>query len=197
MLGQVWVGEYHQVICIPANSVKICTGKTNKIHKKYSCLIEPKEINNLPMRVVVNRTMITPKKSKQVPIILMNTSSYNIWIRQPLLAANVVEADQSPWDHTTILTRDGEEIKISHHQVPTAEVQEEILSSTIQQQNLNLEDQTQTQSEGNESKTLQEKPKFGPPPDFDSSSYNFKEELDRLPFPVNMGDVEMSFEQQK
>ena len=104
MLGQVWVGEYHQAICIPANSAKILTRKTNKIQKKFSCLIEPKEINNLPMGVVVNRTMVTPKKSKQVPIILMNTNSYNIWIRQPLLAANVVEVDHCPWDHTTIMT---------------------------------------------------------------------------------------------
>ena len=60
-----------------------------------------------------------------------------------------------------------------------------------------MKDQTQTRSEKNESKTHREKPKFGPPLDFDSSSYNFKEELSRLPFPVNMGDVEMSFEQQK
>ena len=197
MLGQVWVGEYHQAICIPANSAKILTGKMNKIQKKYSCLIEPREINNLPLGVMVNRTIITPRKSKQVPIILMNTNSYNIWIRQPLLAANVVEAEHCPWDHTTIMTQDGEEIKISCHQIPTAEVQEEILSSTIQQQDINLKDQTQTQSEENVSKTHKEKPKFGPPPDFDSSSYNFKEELSRLPFPVNMGDVEMSFEQQK
>ena len=197
MLGQVWVGEYHQAICIPANSAKILTGKMNKIQKKYSCLIEPREINNLPLGVVVNRIIITPRKSKQVPIILMNTNSYNIWIRQPLLAANVVEAEHYPWDHMTIMTRDGEEIKISCHQIPTADVQEEILSSTIQQQDINLKDQTQTQSEENESKTHKEKPKFGPPLDFDSSSYNFKEELSRLPFPVNMGNVEMSFEQQK
>ena len=147
VLGQVWVGEYHQAICIQANSAKILTGKTNKIQKKkYSCLIEPKEINNLPLGVMVNRTMVTAKKSKQVPIILMNTNSYNIWIRQPLLAANVVEAEHCPWDHTTIMTQNGEEIKISYHQIPTAEVQEEILSSTIQQQDLNLKDQTQTQS---------------------------------------------------
>ena len=78
-----------------------------------------------------------------------------------------------------------------------AEVQEEILSSTIQQQDVNLKDQIQIQSEQNESKTHKEKPKFGSPLDFDSSSYNFKEELSGLPFPVNMGDVEMSFEQQK
>ena len=106
VLGQVWVGEYHQAICIPANSAKILTGKTKKIQKKYSCLIEPREINNLPLGVVVNRTIIMPKKSKQVPIILMNTNSYNIWIRQPLLAANVVEAEHCPWDHTTNMTRD-------------------------------------------------------------------------------------------
>ena len=61
----------------------------------------------------------------------------------------------------------------------------------------NLRDQTQTRSQGNESRTHKEKPKFGPSPDFDSSSYNFKEELNRLPSPVNTGDAEMSFEQQK
>ena len=72
------------------------------------------------------------------------------------------------------------------------DVQEE-----IQQQDENLKDQTQTQSQGNEPRTHKETPKFGPPPDFDSSSYNFKEELNRLPFQANMGDVEMSFKQQK
>ena len=192
VLGQVWVGEYHQAICIPANSVKILTGKMNKIQKKYSCLVEPRDSNNLPLGVVVNRTIVTPKKSKQVPIILMNTNSYNIWIRQPLLAANVVEVEHCPWDHTTNMTRDGEEIKISCHQIPTVNVQEE-----IQQQDGNLKDQTQTKPQESESKTQKEKPKFGPPLDFDSSSYNFKEELSRLSFPVNMGDVEMSFKQQK
>ena len=170
VLGQVWVSEYHQSICVPANSVKILTGRMNKIQKKYSCLIEPREINNLPLGVVVNRTIITPKKSKHVLIILMNTNSYNIWIRQPLLAANVVGAEYCPWDHTTNMTQDGEEIKISCHQIPTAEVQEEIPSSIIQQQDVNLKHQIQTQSEKNESKTHKEKPKFGPPPDFDSSS---------------------------
>ena len=30
-LGQVWVGESHQPLCIPANSAKVVTGKTNKI----------------------------------------------------------------------------------------------------------------------------------------------------------------------
>ena len=143
VLGQVWVSEYHQAICIPANSAKILTGKTNKIQKKYSCLIETRDSNNLPLGVVVNRTIVTPKKSKQVLIVLMNTNSYNIWIRQPLLAANVVEAEHCPWDHATNMTQDGEEIKISCHQIPMVDVLEE-----IQQQDEKLKDQTQTQSQG-------------------------------------------------
>ena len=33
ILGQVWVGVHNKPICIPANSVKIVQGKTNKITK--------------------------------------------------------------------------------------------------------------------------------------------------------------------
>ena len=35
-LGQVWVGESHQLLCIPTNSAKVVTGKTDKIMK---CLV--------------------------------------------------------------------------------------------------------------------------------------------------------------
>ena len=30
ILGQVWVGSPHQVICIPANSVKVIQGRTSR-----------------------------------------------------------------------------------------------------------------------------------------------------------------------
>ena len=56
-------------------------------------MVEGRDICNLPMGVVVNRAMVTPKRSKKVPVILANTNSYNIWIRQPLLAADVVEVE--------------------------------------------------------------------------------------------------------
>ena len=138
--------------------------------------------------------MNTPKKSKQLLIILVNTNSYNIWITQPLLAADIVEADHCPWDYTTIMSQDGEEIKIGYHQIPSAVIQEEILSSTIQQEDPFLENQTH--SEESESKP-KENPKFGPPLNFDSPTFNFKEELEKLPFVVNIGDIEMSFKQEK
>ena len=103
ILGKVWVGVNNNPICIPANSVKVVEGKTNKITRCLTCMEEGRDIHNLPMGVVVNRTMVTSKHSKKVPIVLVNTKSYNIWIRQPLLAADVVEVESCPWDYQTIL----------------------------------------------------------------------------------------------
>ena len=59
VLGQVWVGNAHEAICIPANSMKVLQGKTNNITQQLSCMIEARECNNLPLGLVVNRTMVT------------------------------------------------------------------------------------------------------------------------------------------
>ena len=109
ILGQVWVGVTHEPICVPANSVKVVQGKTDKITWHLTCMVKSRESNNLPMGIVVNRAMITPKKSKKVPVILANTNSYNVWISQPLLATNVVEVESCPWDYQTVLSCGGKD----------------------------------------------------------------------------------------
>ena len=91
-------------------------------------MIEARSQNNLPMGVVVNRTAVTPTKSKKVPITLMNTNSYNVWIRQPLLAADIVEVDHCPWDYHSTMSRDGGEVQVSFCPVPTPDVQADVLS---------------------------------------------------------------------
>ena len=80
ILGQVWVGITCEPICIPANLVKVVQGKTDKIMRCLTCMVESRDVNNLPMGVMVNGTMITPKKSKKVPVVFVNKNSYNIWI---------------------------------------------------------------------------------------------------------------------
>ena len=118
-------------------------------------MVESRDINNLPMGIVVNRAMITPKKSKKVPIILANTNSYNIWIWQPLLAANVVQVESCPWDYQTILSHDGKDISVSFCPVPTPGVQEEILSAgTSVTPTGEMISSNQTNNQG-------KKPKFG------------------------------------
>ena len=129
VLGQVWVGSTHEAVCIPANSTKVLQGKTNKITQRLSCMIKARKCNNLPLGLVVNRTMVTPNKSKRVPIVLVNTNSYNVWVRQPLPAADIVEAKDCPWDYQPVMSHDGNNIKVSFCPVPTPEVQAEIMAT--------------------------------------------------------------------
>ena len=84
ILGQVWVGITHEPICIPANSVKVVQGKTDKITQCLTYMVESRDTNNLPMGIMVNRAMVTPKKSKKkVPVILANTNSCNVGSGNP------------------------------------------------------------------------------------------------------------------
>ena len=131
--------------------------------------------NNLPMGVVVNRTIITPTKFKHVPVILMNTNSYNVWIHWSLLAANVVEADHCPWDYQPFLCCEGDEVEVTFHPVPSSEVQEELLSSAI---NNSPQSDSNSKEQGNRSK-------FRPQPKFNSPRFQFQVELKILPFPIN------------
>ena len=83
------------------------------------------------MGVVVNRTMVTPNKSKHVLVLLMNTNSYNVWIQQPLLAANVVEAEHCPWDYQSFLSCNGNEVKVTFHPTPTPKFKKKYYSSLL------------------------------------------------------------------
>ena len=131
VLGQVWVGNTCQAICILANSMKVMQGETNKVTRRLSCMVEARVCHNLPRGIVVNRTMITPYKNKQVPIALMNTNTYNVWICQPLLAADIVEAEDCPWDYQSSMSHDGNKSNISFCPVPSTEVQAEIAAVTV------------------------------------------------------------------
>ena len=91
-------------------------------------MVEARECNNLSLGLVVNRTMVTPKKSKRVPVVMVNTHSYNVWIRQPLLAADVVEAEDCLWDYQLVMSHNGSNIKVSFCPVPAPEIQAEVMT---------------------------------------------------------------------
>ena len=85
------------------------------------------------------------------------------------------------------MSHEGNEIKISFCPVPIPEVQGEIFSSSV----TNSGD-----SNKYESKEQGKRSKFGPQPKFDSPKFDFQKELDRIPFPIKIGEVEMSKSQQ-
>ena len=86
------------------------------------------------------------------------------------------------------MSHDGNKINISFCPVPSTEVQAEMVavSVTTAEPGKKLE---MTHEGG-------ERLKFGSQPDF-NQIFDFKKELSRLPFPVNMGEVEMTESQQK
>ena len=103
--GRVMVGDRKQPICIPAGTSKVVIGKTQEKLPRGSYMVEATDDDNLPCGVSVNHTYVNPTKAKQVSVILLNTNSYNVWIRQPLYAATIWDVDLKDWDYEPIITK--------------------------------------------------------------------------------------------
>ena len=82
------IGTDHQPICVPGNAKITILGKTTKIKNKRSYMLETVAHANLPSGIVVNDIYDT-QKAGRMSVILVNTTSRNIWIRPPLLAADM------------------------------------------------------------------------------------------------------------
>ena len=139
--------------------MKVVEGETSSKARQHSCMIEARSQHNLPLGVVVNRTTVTPSKSKKVPVTLINTNSYNVWIRQQLLAADIVEVDHCPWDYHSTMSRNGGDVQVLFQPVPTLDVQANISSVNVTQTEEKARDKETTKGVDQE-----ERPKFGPRP---------------------------------
>ena len=194
--GQVMVGDRRQPICIPAGTSKVVIGKMQDKLPRGSYMVEATDDDNLPCGVSVNHTYVNPTKAKQVSVILLNTNSYNVWIRQPLYAATIWDVELKDWDYEPIITKSDEantfEVKLQP--VPPEDLREEILSNATKvSQETNDTNDTSGKSTSNEK---DEKPSFGVRPDTKNPDFDFKKELERLPFELNIGDAPLTREQQ-
>ena len=190
-MGTVTVGDKHKPLCIPANSSLTVQGHTSKLPYHAQCMAEQAECSNLPLGLVVNRTLVKPSKSRLIPMILINTNSYNVWIRQPLLAAKLYDVDYHPWEYETTVNHeeDSDTIKFGFQPVPTAELQADIMATAQE----SVQEEKDNDGDKEDEDVL---PKFGPRPDTSSPDFDFKAELERLPFKLNLGDAPLSREQQ-
>ena len=92
LIGQVKIGTKQQPICIPRNSTITILGCTNKLPPRITCLVEQAEHHNLMLGIVINQCVTMPK-ARSIPVIIINTNRYNVWIKQPLLAAKLFDAE--------------------------------------------------------------------------------------------------------
>ena len=150
--------------------------------------------DNLPCGVSINHTYVNPTKAKQVSVILLNTNSYNVWIRQPLYAATIWDVKLKDWDYEPIITKskDADTFEVKLQQVPPKDLREEILS------NATKTDPELDETNGkNKFKEKDERPSFGKRLNTKDQAFNFKKELERLPFELNIGNTLLTQEQQK
>ena len=191
--GRVMVGDRKQPICIPAGTSKVVIGKTQEKLPRGSYMVEATDDDNLPCGVSVNYTYVNPTKAKQVSVILLNTNSYNVWIRQPLYAATIWDVDLKDWDYEPIITKSDEEdtFEVKLQPVPPEDLREEILSNATE-----VNQDTNDTSGKSATKEKDEKPSFGIRPNTKDPDFDFKKELERLPFELNIGDAPLTRDQQ-
>ena len=158
-----------------------------------SYMVEATDDDNLPCGVSVNHTYVNPTKAKQVSVILLNTNSYNVWIRQPLYATAIWDVELKDWDYEPIITKSDEantfEVKLQP--VPPEDLREEILSNATE-----VNQETNDTSGRNAFNEKDEKPSFGVRPNTKDPDFNFKKELERFPFELNIGDAPLRRNQQ-
>ena len=129
--GTVTIGMNKQPICVPGNSTITVPGKLSKLVKKGSYLVESAVHNNLPSGLVVNCSYAT-SKAGQVAVILINITSRNIWIHQPLLAAEIYEVELHPWQYKSVLHREGNTIKVGFQPIVPLEVEGDLQTNQVE-----------------------------------------------------------------
>ena len=173
-IRQVTIGSKKNPIYIPGNSVITVLGHTTKVHPKAVCLVEQTEHHNLPQGIVVDRCVATVK-SRSVPVILINTTKQNVWLWQPLLAAELYTVEYHPVEHWVDIEVEGDVANVSF--LP-------VVPNTIGVQ----AEQVESTSADTSTPNPQEKPVFGPRPDTQAADFDFEAEVKCLPFKLNLGD---------
>ena len=172
LIGQVTTGNKQQTICIPRNSTITIPGCTNKLPPRITCIVEQVEHHNLLLGIVINQCMAIPKP-RTIPVIIINTNRYNVWTRQPLLAAELFHEECNENEYRANMNGEGYNISVGFQPVPPHLIDTnscQVEAGPIQPDSLKVE-----------------KPEFGPRPDTNSADFNFKNELDWLPFQLNTG----------
>ena len=147
-------------------------GHTNKLPPRITCLVEQAEHHNLLLGTVTNQCMAIPK-ARTMPVIIINTNRYNGWVRHPLSAAEINNTECNEIEYRATMDLEHENITVRFQPVPPQ-----------------LIDTNSSQAEAGPiqpSSPEIEKPTFGNRPDTNLANFNFKNEIDCLPFQLNIG----------
>ena len=57
-----------------------------------------------------------------VPVIVISQNNHNIWIQQPLLAAEMFWVEHLQWDYGVELHQEGDSIEVAFQPLPSADI---------------------------------------------------------------------------
>ena len=117
IIGQVILGTKQQPIYIPSNSTITILGHTNELLPRITCLVEQVEHHNLPLGIVINWCVAIPK-TMTLPVIIINSNRYNVWVRQPLLAAKLYDSECNKIEYRATMDQKGDNVSIGFQPVP-------------------------------------------------------------------------------
>ena len=184
-MGTVQIGMDKEPICIPQNAMLTVPGNT-KIYNGQSYIMEQAAHHILPPSLVVNSCCVMPK-ARRVPLILVNTTYQNIWVRLPLLAVELFEVEVESQQYCKQINRERDEMIISFLLAPPCEEKKQVESKAVEVEE-NLDPQQRDS-------LPEDYPKFGERPET-GKAYDFKEEVAWLPFQFNLGNASFTKEQQ-
>ena len=187
LLGKVLIGNANEPICVPGNSSLTILGRLGKntqIPSCTLCLIDTAAVNNLPQGISVNHCLVHPRGSV-VPVILMNQNNYDVWIWQPLMAAEIDWVEHLPWDYGVELHQQGKNIEVAFQPLPLA-----YIMATVEA----VHDEPDTKPSKESSK--EPHPTFEPCSNANVADFDFQKEVEHLPFKLNLGDIHLDKEHQ-
>ena len=157
-------------------------GKNTKVPSGTPCLIDTAAVKNWLQGISVNHCLVHPRGSV-VLVILMNQNNYNVWIQQPLLAAEIYWVDHLPWDYGVELHQQGKSREVAFQPLPPADI-----VATVKA--VHTEPDTKPSNESNK----EPHPTFEPHPNTKAADFDFQKEVEHLPFKLNVGDVHLDKE---
>ena len=148
-------------------------GHTNKLPPRITCLVEQVEHHNLLLGIVINWYVAMPK-ARTIPVIIIHTNRYNVWIRQPLLGAKLFDAECDEIEYRANMNQEGNNISVGFQPVPPQLIDTnscQVEAGTIKPDSPKIEKKQKS--------ALDQTPIL--------QTLTFKNELDQLPFQLNIG----------
>ena len=183
LLGKVLVGNANQPICVPGNSALAILGrhsKSTKVPSGTPCLINIAAVNNLPQEIFVNCCLVHPK-GRTLPVILMNQNNHNICIQLPILVVEIYWVEHLPWDYGVEFQQQWKKYRGCISANTTADI---------------MATEKSVHDESGTKPSAEPHPTFGPCLNANVADFNFQQEVEYLPFKLNLWYVPLEKDHQ-